>query len=36
MWYLKQTAESVWNASKNFIDKRTPAEKLIDLLAESE
>lgn len=36
MWYFKKTAESVWNASKNLIDKRTPVQKLIDSIADCE
>ena len=34
MWYLKQTATNIWNASKNLVDNRLPAQKLIDSLAE--
>ena len=32
MWFssIKETAKNVWNASKQMIDKRSPAEKLID------
>lgn len=36
MRYLKKTAESVWNASKNLVDKRTPVQKLIDSISESQ
>lgn len=35
MWYIKKTAESVWNASKNLIDKRSNVQKVIDSIAES-
>ena len=35
MWLLKKTAENVWNASKNLVDSRSPVEKLIDSIANS-
>lgn len=35
MWFLKKTAENVWNASKNLVDNRTEVEKLIDTIANS-
>lgn len=37
MWFnIKETAKNMWNASKQMIDKRTPVQKLIDEIADSQ
>jgi hypothetical protein len=36
MWFLKDKAISAWNATKGMLDSRSPVEKTIDEIADSQ